>query len=160
MPSLGSFGAALREFDPDSERDTFDFFGETFVVEGIIPAMLNLQLGAALSGKIAEMDGNAAMYEAMRCALTKPERTDGDQVTDADDAPFDRFYRLAVQKRCELGQLIQLVFTLVGAQSGRPTEQQPTSQPGPLPTSTSSNQSASDILASQGFTPVDGVLAG
>jgi hypothetical protein len=160
MPSLGSFGAALREFDPDSERDTFDFFGETFVVEGIIPPMLNLQLGAALSGKIAEIDGNAAMYEAMRCALTKPERTDGDEVTAADEQPFDRFYRLAVDKRCDLEQLVQLVFTLVGAQAGRPTEQLPTSAPGQLPTSTSSNSPASDSLDSPVLRSVDEVLAG
>jgi hypothetical protein len=160
VSSLGSFGAAVREFEPDSERDTFDFFGETFVVEGIIPPMLNLQLGAALSGKIAEIDGNAAMYEAMRCALTRPERIDGDEVTPADDAPFDRFYRLAVDRRCELGDLIQLVFTLVGAQSGRPTEQRPTSAPGPLPTSTSSNSPASDSLDSPTLRSVDEVLAG
>lgn len=160
MSSLGSFGAALREFDPDGERDSFDFFGETFVVEGIIPPMLNLQLGASISGKIAEVEGNAAMWEAMRCALTKPERVDGDEVTPADEEPFDRFYRLAVANRCQLESMIELVFTLVGVQMGRPTEQQPTSPAGPLPTSTSSNQSASDILASQGLTPVAKVLAG
>lgn len=160
MSSLGSFGAAVREFEPDSERDDFTFFGETFVVEGIIPPMLTLQLGAALSGKIDELEGNAALWEALRCALTKPESTDGDEVTAADEEPFERFYRLAVQKRCEIGDLMKLVFTLVGAQAGRPTEQRPTSAPGPLPTSTSSNSPASDSLDSPVLRSVDEVLAG
>jgi hypothetical protein len=160
MANLGTFGAAVREFDPDDERDTFDFFGETFIVEGVIPAMLHIQLGAALAGKIAEMDGNAAMYEAMRCALTKPERQVDGKTEPMDESQFDRFFRLAVQKRCDLHDLLTLVFKLFGAQSGRPTEQRPTSQPGSLPTSTNSKSSASDILASQGYTSVDAVLAG
>jgi hypothetical protein len=74
MPSLGTFGAAVREFDPDGERDTFDFFGTTFVVEGVIPPMLMLQLGAAMTGKIGDIEGNAAMWEALRTALTKPRQ--------------------------------------------------------------------------------------
>jgi hypothetical protein len=160
MASLGSFGAAVREFDPDGERDTFDFFGETFVVEGVIPSMLHIQLGAALAGKIAEIDGNAALYEVMRCALTKPERQVDGETEPMDESQFDRFFRLAVQKRCDLDDLLTLVFKLFGAQAGRPTEQRPTSPDGSLPTSTNSKSSASDSLASQGYRSVDEVLAG
>lgn len=160
MSSLGSFGAAVREFDPDGERDTFDFFGETFVVEGVVPSMLHLQLGAAIAGKIAEMDGNAAVYAALRCALSKPGREVDGKTVASDESQFDRFFMLAVDHRCDLDSLLTLLFKLVSAQAGRPTEQQPTSSPGPLPTSTNSNSSASDILASQGYSPVDGVLAG
>jgi hypothetical protein len=160
MASLGTFGAAVREFDPDGERDTFDFFGETFVVEGVIPAMLHIQLGAALAGKINEIDGNAAMYEAMHCALTKPERQVNGKTEPVDESQFDQFFRLAVQKRCDLDDLLALVFKLFGAQAGRPTEQRPTSQPGSLPTSTNSKSSASGSQDSPRLVSVDEVLAG
>lgn len=160
MSSLGSFGAAVREFDSGGERDTFEFFGETFVVEGVIPSMLHLQLGAALAGKIAEMDGNAAVYAALRCALSKPEReVDGETVA-ADESQFDRFFMLAVDHRCDLNSLLRLLFELVAAQAGRPTEQPPTSPSGPLPTSTNSKSSASATPVLEGYTPVDEVLAG
>jgi hypothetical protein len=160
VASLGSFGAAVREFDPGSERDEFEFFGETFVVEGVIPPMLTLQLGASISGKITDMDGHAATYEAIRCALTKPEHRDGDVVVPADESAFDRFYRLAVDHRCSLDDLVELVFTLIGVQAGRPTEQQPTSPDGPLPTSTSSSSPVSDSPDLPRLRPVDEVLAG
>jgi hypothetical protein len=160
MPRLGSFGAAVREFDPDGARDTFDFFGETFTVEGVIPSMLHLQLGAALAGKIAEMDGNAAVYAVLRCALSKPKREVDGKTVEEDDSQFDRFYMLAVDRRCNLDSLLDLVLSMFEAQSGRPTEQQPTSPPGPLPTSTPSNSSASDSPDSPRLRPVDEVLAG
>lgn len=157
---LGSFGAAIREVDPDSERDEFDFFGQTFQVRGVIPPMLMLQLGAAIAGKIDEMDGNAAVYEALRCALSTPERQDGDTTVEADDSQFHQFFRLAVKKRADTDSLLSLTFALVGAQDGRPTGQRPTSSDGSLPTSTSSNTSASDSPDSPRLRPVDEVLAG
>jgi hypothetical protein len=160
MASLGSFGAAVREFDPGGERDTFEFFGETFTVEGVIPSMLHLQLGAAIAGKIAEMDGNAAVYAALRCALSKPEREVDGRTVAADESQFDRFFMLAVDRRCDLDALLTLVMTLVGAQAGRPTEQQPTLPPGPLPTSTNSKSSASGSPDSHRLVSVDEVLAG
>jgi hypothetical protein len=154
MPSLGTFGAAVREFDPDGERDTFDFFGTTFVVEGVIPPMLMLQLGAAMTGKIGDIEGNAAMWEALRTALTKlGSEPDGDE-------PFDRFYRLAVDERCSTGELIRLVFSLIGVQAGKAIEQPPDSPDGPQSTSTSSNSSASQSPDSPVDRPVEEVLAG
>jgi len=158
MAKLGSFGAAVRELDPDSERDTFDFFDREFTVHGVIPPMLMLQLGAAMTGKIGEVEGNAAMWEALRCALTIPG--DEDRGIRPDDSQFDAFYRRAVDRRCTTDELIKLVFALLGAQAGLPTEQLPTSQDGQLPTSPSSNSSASDTPDSQRLRPVDEVLAG
>lgn len=158
MAKLGSFGAAVREFDPDSERNTFDFFGREFTVYGVIPPMLMLQLGAAMTGKISDVEGNAAMWEALRCALTRPGDTD--RKIRPDDTQFDQFYRAAVDRTCTTDELIKLVFALLGAQAGLPTEQLPTSQDGQLPTSASSNSSASDTPDSPRLRPVDEVLAG
>lgn len=155
MAKIGSFGAAVREYDPDGTRDTFDFFDREFTVHGVIPPMLMLQLGAAVTGKISEAEGDAAMWEALRCALTKP----GDD-SRADDSQFDHFYRLAVDRRCTTAELVKLVFALIGAQADLPTEQLPTSQDGQLPTSQSSNSPASDTPDSPVFRPVDEVLAG
>ncbi|WP_328382925.1 hypothetical protein OHQ88_10545 [Micromonospora zamorensis] len=172
MRSLGTFGAALREADPYAEKDSFDFCGEQFEVQGRIPPMLMLQLGAAASGKIEEMEGMAAIWEAMRCSLTAPERkqmepdpeTGGqtmvERTVDADAAEFQRFYKLAVASYVGLEELIRLAMALFEAQAGRPTGQQPALQAGPLPTSTSSNGSASVHPALQGMSPVDRVLAG
>ena len=148
MPSIGSFGAAVRELDPDADPVTFDFFGETFTVHDVIPPMLMLQLGAAVAGKVGMMEGNAAMWQAFRCALSRPERdgADGGTVA-ADEAQFDRFYMLALRKRCDVDSLVSLVFALVGAQADLPTERQPTSPDGRPPTSESSNSSSSDTPA-------------
>jgi hypothetical protein len=155
---LGSFGAAVREFDPASERDTFDFFDREFTVHGVIPPMLMLQLGAAMTGKVSEVEGNAAMWEALRCALTTPG--DEDAGRRPDDAQFDAFYRLAVDRRCTTDELIKLVFALLGVQADLPTEQPPASQDGRLPTTGSSNSSASNTPDSPRLRPVDEVLAG
>jgi hypothetical protein len=160
MAKIGSFGAAAREFDPDIERDTFDFFDQEFVVEGVIPAMLNLQMGAALTGKIDEMEGNAAVWQALRCALSKPEHRVGDVTIPADEAQFERFYGLAVARNCELNELLKLALSLFGAQAGKAREQQPTSPDGPQPTSTSSSSPASDSPDSHRLKSVDEVLTG
>lgn len=156
MAKLGSFGAAVREFDPDGERDTFDFFGETFTVYGVIPPMLMVHLGAAMVGKAGQMEGNAAIWQALRSALSEPER-DG---RPGDDSQFELFYRLAVAKKTDTDDLISLVFTLVGAESGKAREQPPTSQAGSPPASTSSSSSASDTPDSPRLRPVDEVLGG
>lgn len=158
MAKLGTFGAAVRELDPSADLDTFDFFGQEFTVHGVIPSMLFLQLGAAMAGKVSMIEGNAALWEALRCTLTVP----GDEATEtpADDAEFDRFYRLAVDRRCGMDELIKLVFALVGAQDDLPTEQLPTSPGGQLPTSEPSSSSASDTPGSPRLRPVDEVLAG
>lgn len=160
MAQLGSFGAAVREADPGTAKDTFEFCGEQFEVQDTIPPMLMLQLGAAASGKIEETEGMTALWEAMRCSLTAPARqVDGEQV-DADPAEFQRFYRLAVAARVDLQELIRLAMVLFESQAGRPTEQQPASPAGLLPTSTSSRSSASARPALPGYTRVEDLLAG
>lgn len=153
---LGSFGAAVRELDPDAERDTFDFFGTEFTVHDVIPPMLMLQLGAAMTGKVGDVEGNAAMFEALRCALTRPGTDD----VGRDESQFDRFYRLAVDLKCTTNELIKLVFALLGGQVDLPTEQLPDLPDGQLPTSASSSSSASDTPDSHRLVSVDEVLAG
>ncbi len=155
---LGSFGAAVRELDPDGERDTFDFFGSEFTVQGIIPPMLGLQLGAVMTGKIGEIEGNAAVWGALRCALTV-SGSDDDTVV-PDHSEFDRFYKIAVRRRCTTEELLKLVFALLGVQIDFPTEQPPTSPDGLLPTSESSNSSASDTPGSPTSASDDPASAG
>lgn len=150
MGHLGSFGAAVKELDPGAEKDTFDFFGETFTVAGVIPPMLMLQLGAASTGKIDEQEGLAALWETMRCSLDADEG--GDQ--------FDRLYKLAVAKRCDLEDLMRLAMMLFEAQAGRPTEEPQGSFPGPSRTSPSSSTSSSVHPAFAHLTPVNAVLTG
>jgi hypothetical protein len=160
MPSLGSFGAAVREFDPVAERDTFDFFGETFTVEGVIPSMLMLQLGAALVGKIPEMEGNAAVWESLRCALSKPDREVDGKTVRGDGSQFERFYKIAVRRKCDFDELFGLTLSIVGAQAGKADAPPETSPDGLQPASTSSSSSASDSPDSPVLRPVDEVLGG
>jgi hypothetical protein len=144
MGSLGTFGAAVREFEPDGERDTFEFFGETFTVVDVIPGMVALQIGAALSGKISDLDGDAAVWEVLRCSLTRPPREADGKPVRADASQFERLHALAIRNRCDSESLVRLALALLEADGGRPTGQQSTSSPGPLPTSTNSSSSASD----------------
>jgi hypothetical protein len=165
MTSLGKFGAATREYDPGGERDTFEFYGTTFTVHADIPGMLELTISAALAGKVSGVDGDAAMYEALRCALTVPEREVDGQRSPVDASQWERFYRLAID-RCAPGELLTAItLNIMGAQVGRPTGQRSTSPSGSLPTSTSSNSSASPSPESPPpsrdepvFRPVDEVI--
>lgn len=170
MGHLGSFGAAVKELDPGADKDTFDLFGESFTVVGVIPPMLMLQLGAATTGKIDDQEGLGAMWEAMRCSLTVAEReepaADGTARTvPADGSQFDRLYKLAVAKRCDLDSLMKLAMALFEVQAGRPTEEPRGSSPGLSATSPSSNTSSSDSPASgtsrwPGMTPVAQLMHG
>lgn len=166
MGHLGSFGAALKELDPNVAKDTFDFFGETFTVVGVIPSMLMLQLGAATTGKIDDQEGLGAMWEAMRLSLTTPEHQDTEfpsgnvTVVPADEAQWVKFFRLAVTKNCDLEPLIELSMKLFEAQAGRPTEEPRGSLPGQSITSPSSSVSSSVHPAFAHLTPVQSVLAG
>lgn len=140
----------MRELDPDAEKDTFDFFGEAFTVEGVIPPVVMMQLGAAFTGKIDSHEGNAAMWMAMSSALTKPGK-------EPDDSQFDRWYKLAAKNRTDMISLIKLVTALFEAQAGRPTGELPDSTAGQLETSPSSNGSSS---TPPGYRPIADVLAG
>jgi hypothetical protein len=65
-----------------------------------------------------------------------------------------------VDERCSTGELIRLVFSLIGVQAGKAIEQPPDSPDGPQSTSTSSNSSASQSPDSPVYRPVEEVLAG
>ena len=152
---LGSFGAALRELDDDREPDTFVFCGEEFAVVDRIPSMLMLQLGASVTGKVPEAEGLTAMWEALRCSLTVPARGDAP----ADGSGFDRFYKLAVERRAYIEDIMKLTFALFEAEAGRPTGRPADSHVGPSSTSPSSSPS-SIHPALVGMKRVDEVLTG
>ncbi|GAA2516664.1 hypothetical protein [Winogradskya humida] len=167
MTNLGSFGAAARELDPAAEKDTFNFFDKKFEVVGIIPPMLMVQLGAATTGKIDDQEGLGAMWEAMRCSLTRPEvetqpADDRPQTaaTPADESQFVEFYKLAVAKVCDIDELMRLAMALFEGQAGRPTEEPAGSFAGPSTTLPSSNGSSSEPQAWPGMVPVAQVLGG
>jgi len=158
--SLGSFGAARREYEVPAEPDTFDFCGETFTVRGTIPSMVHLSVAAAWAGKISGLDGDAAMYEALRYALTVPERKVDGKTEPADKSEWERFRKLAVTANVEGEWLTALTFNLMSAESARPTVRRSTSSDGSSPTSTSSNTSASDSPALPDSSPAVTASAG
>lgn len=156
MAHLGSFGAALREIDPQADPDTFEFFGTTFAVVGVMPAILRFQLSASLVGGDTGTSGMAAMWGALRSALTRPAGDDQPE----DDSQFDRFYRLAVARKCNTDALMDLAFRLFEVQAGRPTEEPCGSSAGSSTTSPSANTSSSPHPALAHLRPVEQVLAG
>ena len=130
MTFLGDFGAAIKELDPNAEKDTFGFFGEKFEIVDELPPMLVFQLAAAMTGKVDETEGMAAMWEALRVSLG--------------DNEFSRFYKVAVSRKADIASLMELVMNLFQASGGqRPTVQVPDSPSGQSPISPSSSTSAS-----------------
>jgi hypothetical protein len=160
MASLGEFDAAVREINDTGERDTFRFGGSEFTVVGNIPAMLMLQLGAAAGSGVEDVEGMAAIWEALRRSLTKSAHTDenGKDIP-ADDVEFQRFFKLALDRESQLDELMKLTFKLFEAQSGRPTEQAPDSSAGPSSTSPSSSASSTHPGLAH-LRPVSEVLTG
>jgi hypothetical protein len=169
---IGEFGAAKRELS--GEKDDFVFCGERFVVESPMPAVLALQLGAAVSGKIDETEGFAAMWEALRVSLTIPrhhrlatpadvEQGEADENGQVEvpesDEPFKRFYKLATDNGIELDPLMRVVMALFEAQTGRPTKPAPASLGGPPTTSPSSNASSTPEAPSH-LRSVDDLIRG
>ena len=130
MAYLGDFGAAVNELDPSAEKDSFAFFGEKFEIIAELPAVLILQVGAFMTGKVDDTEGMGAMWSALDISLGEEE--------------FARFYKLALTKRANVQSLMELVMSIFQASGGeRPTVQAPDSLVGPPPTSQSSNLSAS-----------------
>jgi hypothetical protein len=160
MGHLGSFGAARREFEPPAEPDTFDVCGETFTVVGEIPAMVELTLSAALGGKVSGLDGDSALYEALRHALTVPEHDVDGKTVPADASEWERYRKVTIAHRLEDGWLTALALNIMSAQAGRPTVRRSTSSDGPSRTGTSSNSSSSDSPDAPDLRPVDEVLGG
>lgn len=156
MAFLGDFGAAIKELDPNAEKDSFGFFSEKFEIISELPPMLILQLAASMTGKVEETEGMGAMWEALRISLG--------------DAEFNRLYKLAVDKRADIQSLMELVMSLFQASGGeRPTVQVPDLPAGPPVTLPSSSTSSSVPPAFGGderdpsvphLVPVSQVLAG
>lgn len=152
MAHLGDFAAAKRELDPDAPKDTFTFCGEMFTVESALPGILTLELGAAVTGKMAEESAVGAMYEALHVSL-------------GDDA-YRRFRALAVDNHVGIEDLLRVVFQALGQETGRPTERPSDSSVGLPITSPSSSTSSSTPPVSDGdrsvphLVPVAEILAG
>jgi hypothetical protein len=162
MAHLGEFGAAIKALDPNAPRDTFGYFGEKFEIVDVLPPMLMFQLAAAMTGKIDEQEGMASMWEAYRISL-------------GDDA-FNRFYRLAVDRKDTVEDLMRLVMRVYEADAGRPTEQPSVSSDGPSSTSPSTSPSSTvtdsvppaltrapvlvGLDSTDDFVPVSKILAG
>lgn len=148
MAHLGDFGAAIKELDPNAEKDTFSFFGEQFEVVAEMPPMLVFQLAAGMTGKVAETEAMGAMWETMNVCLDEPDLPpwtgDGADPRPAPKKQFAKFYRAAIDSRASLESLLEFVMTLFQNGSGeRPTVQVSDSQAGLLPTLPSSNASSS-----------------
>lgn len=142
MASLGSFGAAQREYDPGDDPDTFEFCGETFTVRGPIPGMVQLAIGASISGRTSGSDYASAIWDALQYALTAPAREEDGEMIAEDDSDWLRFHQLATTSRVETEVIAKVAYELLGAQDGRPTERRSTSSTGSSPTSTSSSSSS------------------
>lgn len=140
MTHLGSFGAAVRELDPDAEPDTFEFLDQTFTVHGVIPPILTWQLSNSIAGNGTTSSFRAALFGALHAALTKPPAQEGEP---ADQSEFERFYLLATRRKATEDSLHDLVNKLFEVQAGRPTGEPHGSSPGPSETGPSSNGSSS-----------------
>lgn len=150
---LGDFGAALKELDPNQEKDTFSFFGEKFEIIGVIPTMLSLQMGAVMTGKLPDTEAAGAMWEAFTIALDAPDLPkwvgEGPDTRPAPVKQFNRFYRLAIDKRADDQSLMELAMSIFEATGGeRPTVQAPASPVGLSPISPSSSTSSSTLQES------------
>lgn len=161
MTSLGSFGAAMREAEPEAvEPVTFEFFGEQFEAAGEIPAILALQVGAAQAGKVGGPDLTATVWQVLRRALSKPGPAEDGSPGPADYAEFNRFYLLALERNCSIDELFRLSWALMGFQAGKADEPQDTSPPLSPPTGQGSSESASPSPDSPRLVSVDEVLGG
>jgi hypothetical protein len=136
MVDLGAFGAAIKELDPNQEKDTFTYFGEKFEIVSALPPILMFQLAASMTGKVDETEGMGALWEAFRLALGDDE--------------FNRFYRVAVEKRDSNEGLMTVAMAIYQNDAGRPTVQ---------PSDSSDGLSSVSPSSSASFTVTDSVPA-
>jgi hypothetical protein len=150
MADLGAFGAAIKELDPNAEKDSFTYFGEKFEIVSALPPMLMFQLAASMTGKVDETEGMAALWEAMRIALGDDE--------------FNRLYKIAVDKRDSTEGLMTVVMAIYQNDAGRPTVQPSDSSDGLSSVSPSSSLLStvtdSDRSRMDDLVPVSRILAG
>jgi hypothetical protein len=146
MANLGEFGAAKREAEPSKAvRDTFTFCGESFEVRDYIPGMLSMELGSWAVGQVSNgFEGFASCLQALRVALGED---------------YDRFHGLTIKHRSTEDEIIALTFVILGAQSGRPTEEPEGSSDGQPETSPSSSTSSSHPALAH-LRPVSELVAG
>lgn len=157
MTDLGAFGAALKELGRD-ERDHFTFFGERFELVADVPAIVEMKLAAGLNGSLPEEDAVAAMWEALQVALDEDR-----EPVEGEPPPllqFERFQRIAREKRADLSSIMKLVFKICAAPTGRPTERPSAAGGGPPSTSPSSNSSSSPLQVLPGMRSVSDILDG
>lgn len=140
MADLGSFGAAIKELDPNAEKDTFTYFGKKFEIVSALPPVLMYQLAAAMTGKADETEGMGALWQAYRIAL-------------GDDG-FNQFYKLAVDNKDSNESLMTVAMTIYQNDAGRPTVQPSDSSDGQYITSPSSSPSSTVTDSVQPLGPV------
>jgi hypothetical protein len=156
MADLGAFGAAIKELDPAAEKDTFSYFGEKFAIVSALPPMLMFQLAASMTGKVDETEGMGALWEAFRIALGDDE--------------FNRFYKIAVDKKDSNEGLMTVAMAIYQNDAGRPTVQPSDSSaglssisPSSSPSSTVTDSVPLGLVGSSepnDFVPVSRILAG
>jgi hypothetical protein len=131
MASLGEFGSAVREADPDRERDTIQLCGVEFTVaERVDPlAAMEFAEAAANGGDTNSMGGMAAMLSLIRGSI--------------DEGDWPRFRSVVRQHRPDAEVLMELAMACLSRDAGRPTQQVSDSLPGPPPTSESSKAPSS-----------------
>lgn len=135
MGSLGEFGTAARDVDPDLEPDTFTFYGETFTVKPQVSAMPLLKFAdvAQRGTQAEELEGMAAMYRLITSCIV--------------DDDVARFEKVADDHDCQADELMEVCGKLYVAIAGRPTQRPSVSADGSSTTSESSKESSS----SEGF---------
>lgn len=138
--NLGDFGAALRELDPVAERDHFTFFGERFELVADVPAIVEMRLAAGLNGSVPEDEAVTAMWDALRIALDEDREPEEGQPEPLKQ--FKLFQQIAMDQRADLRSVMELVFKLCAAPTGRPTVRPSASGVGPPGTSPSSSPSS------------------
>jgi hypothetical protein len=137
MGSLGEFGAAKREADPNRERDTLSLCGVEFNVPDAIDPLAILEFGAAAaSGLDSESPaGLAAIYALIRSSVEEED--------------WPRFQATVRRHRPPVQVLMDLCMAVIQRESGRPTVQPSGSSDGSSPTGESSRASFSSAVSSR-----------
>lgn len=158
MASIGEFGAAAREADPDQEPDTFKFYGETFAVAERVGAMPLLRFAAvAEEGTQAEeMEGLAAMHELLRdCLIAEPITAEVDGETKVIAHGWSHFQKVAASNKVDAEELMEVCGAIYQAVSGRPTQRPSVSTDGPSSSGESSKElSSSEESSDQNLPPI------
>jgi hypothetical protein len=136
MASLGEFGAARTEADPERERDTFTFCGVEFLVAEQMDPLALLEFGeAAASG----LDGDDPAGMAAVLALIRAS---------VDEADWPKFRKTVRQHRPPIDDLMAMAMAVVQRETGRPTVPASDSSSGSSATGESSKALSSSAASS------------